>query len=94
MNVVRAVQLPAPAHEGPADQAEQHELRDALELAIADLAPPYRTALVLRDIEGLSTREAAEITGIGKEAFKSRLHQARLTVRASLGDAAIVGAAT
>jgi RNA polymerase sigma-70 factor (ECF subfamily) len=88
-----AVQLPAPPHEGPADQAEQQELREALELAIAKLSPTYRTALVLRDVEGLSTREAAKIAGIGEAAFKSRLHQARLKVRASVGDGALVAAA-
>jgi RNA polymerase sigma-70 factor, ECF subfamily len=87
-----AVQIPAPAHEGPAKQTEQRELRAALELAIAELAAPYRIALVLRDVEGLSTREAARITGIGEAAFKSRLHQARLKVRASLGDAALLAA--
>jgi RNA polymerase sigma-70 factor (ECF subfamily) len=48
---------------------------------------------VLRDIEGLSTREAADIVGIGEAAFKSRLHQARLEVRATLGDAAPIEAA-
>jgi RNA polymerase sigma-70 factor (ECF subfamily) len=87
-----AVQVPAPAKDGPGNRAEQRELRDALELAIADLAPPYRTALVLRDLEGLSTREAAEIAGVGEAAFKSRLHEARLKVRASLGDTALVAA--
>jgi RNA polymerase sigma-70 factor (ECF subfamily) len=88
-----AVQVPAPRQEGPADQAEQQELREALRLAIAKLSPPYRMALVLRDVEGLSTREAAKIAGIGEAAFKSRLHQARLKVRASVGDAALVAAA-
>jgi Sigma-70, region 4 len=44
------------------------------------------------DVEGLSTREAAEITGVGQAAFKSRLHQARLRVRAALGDQALVTA--
>jgi RNA polymerase sigma-70 factor (ECF subfamily) len=87
-----AIQLPAPPHEGPANRAEQRELREALDLAIAGLAPPYRTALVLRDVEGLSTREAAKIAGVGEAAFKSRLHQARLRVRASVGDAALVAA--
>ena len=87
-----AVEVPAPQHEGPANRAEQRELREALELAIAKLAPPYRTALVLRDVEGLSTREAAKIAGVGEAAFKSRLHQARLRVRASVGDAALVAA--
>jgi RNA polymerase sigma-70 factor, ECF subfamily len=88
-----AVQVPAPPHEGPADRAEQRELREALECAIAKLAPPYRTALLLRDVEGLSTREAAQITGVGEAAFKSRLHQARLKVRASVGDVALVASA-
>ncbi len=87
-----ALQLPAPPNEGPARQAEHEELRQALDLAIAELAPPYRTALVLRDIEGLSTREAAEIAGVGEAAFKSRLHQARMKVRAALSDAALVAA--
>jgi len=41
---------------------------------------------VLRDVEGLSTQEAAEVAGIGQAAFKSRLHQARLRVRAAIGD--------
>lgn len=85
-----AVQLPASARQEPVHQAEEHELRHALDRAIAELAPAYRTALVLRDIEGLSTREAAEITGVGEAAFKSRLHQARLKVRAELGDEMLV----
>lgn len=85
-----AVQLPAPAGEGPANQAERQELHDALDGAIADLAPAYRTALVLRDIEGLSTRDAARISGVGEAAFKSRLHQARLKVRAMVGDDALI----
>jgi RNA polymerase sigma-70 factor (ECF subfamily) len=88
-----AAQVPAPPHQGPANQAEQRELREALRLAIVKLSPPYRTAIVLRDVEGLSTREAAKIAGIGEAAFKSRLHQARLKVRASVGDAALVAAA-
>ena len=88
-----AVQVAAPAHDEPAIRAEHRALGEALELAIANLALPYRTALVLRDLEGLSTREAAKITGVGEAAFKSRLHQARLKVRASLGDEALTGAA-
>jgi RNA polymerase sigma-70 factor (ECF subfamily) len=85
----QVVQVPGPRHERPANRAEQRELREALELAIADLATPYRTALLLRDVEGLSTSEAAKIVGVGEAAFKSRLHQARLKVRASVGDAAL-----
>ena len=84
------LQLPAsPAHD-PSRQAENSELRQALGQALAELPPPLRTAIVLRDIEGLSTQEAAEIAGIGQAAFKSRLHQARLRVRAAIGDEALV----
>jgi RNA polymerase sigma-70 factor, ECF subfamily len=80
------LQLPdTPALE-PARQAEASELRRALARALGELPPPLRTAIVLRDVEGLSTQEAAEIAGIGQAAFKSRLHQARLRVRAAIGD--------
>ncbi|HEX3492320.1 MAG TPA: sigma-70 family RNA polymerase sigma factor [Streptosporangiaceae bacterium] len=86
------LQLPdTPALE-PAHQAEASELRQALARVLDELPPPLRTAIVLRDVEGLSTQEAAEIAGIGQAAFKSRLHQARLRVRAAIGDQALVAA--
>jgi RNA polymerase sigma-70 factor, ECF subfamily len=83
------LQLPADAALDPSRQAENSELRQALGRALADLPLPLRTALVLRDVEGLSTQEAAEIAGVGEAAFKSRLHQARLRVRAAIGDEAL-----
>jgi RNA polymerase sigma-70 factor (ECF subfamily) len=89
----QVIDVPAPSRDGPASQAERRELREALRAAINQLSVPCRTALVLRDIEGLSTREAAEIAGVGEAAFKSRLHQARMTVRALVGDAALVAGA-
>jgi RNA polymerase sigma-70 factor (ECF subfamily) len=87
------LRLPAPPGADPARQAEIRELREALARALAGLPPPLRTAIVLRDVEGLSTQEAAQIAGVGQAAFKSRLHQARLRVRAALGDEALVSAA-
>jgi RNA polymerase sigma-70 factor (ECF subfamily) len=87
-----ALDVPAPARDEPGPQAEQRELRGALARALASLPPGDRAAIVLRDIEGLSTREAAEITGVSQAAFKSRLHQARLKVRAAVGDAALLTA--
>jgi DNA-directed RNA polymerase specialized sigma24 family protein len=48
---------------------------------------------VLRDIEGLSTREAAQIADVGEAALTSRPHQARPSVRALVGDAALVASA-
>jgi RNA polymerase sigma factor (sigma-70 family) len=67
--------------EAPGVRAEEHDFRAALEAAVRALPIDLRAALVLRDIEGLSTREAAEIVGIGEAAFKSRLHRARVSVR-------------
>jgi RNA polymerase sigma-70 factor, ECF subfamily len=84
------LQLPAsPAHD-PSRQAENSELRRVLGHALAELPPALRTAIVLRDVEGLSTQEAAEIAGVSQAAFKSRLHQARLRVRAAIGDQTLV----
>ncbi len=88
----RELQLPASPAVDPSRQAEARELRLALGRAIAELPRALRTAIVLRDVEGLSTQEAAEIAGVGEAAFKSRLHQARLRVRAAIGDQALVAA--
>jgi RNA polymerase sigma-70 factor, ECF subfamily len=53
----------------------------ALEMALLALPPDWRMAVVLRDIEGLSTEEAAAVVGIGPAAFKSRLHRGRMRLR-------------
>jgi RNA polymerase sigma-70 factor, ECF subfamily len=88
----RELELPGSPADDPSRQAEVSELRESLGQALAELPPPLRTAIVLRDIEGLSTQEAAEIAGVGQAAFKSRLHQARQRVRAAVGDEALVTA--
>jgi len=82
---------PTPKDE-PSRRLEQTELRQALSEALAELPPDYRTAIALRDVEGLSTQQAAKIAGVGEAAFKSRLHQARLRVRAAIGDEALIDA--
>jgi len=84
------LQLPGSGLDDPAVRAEIRELRVALLRALHDLPAELRIAIVLRDIEGLSTQDAAEIAGVSKAAFKSRLHQARLRVRAAVGDEALV----
>jgi RNA polymerase sigma-70 factor, ECF subfamily len=83
------LQLPDSPLLDPSRQAENNELRQALARALAGLPPDLRMAIVLRDVEGLSTQEAAQIVGISQAAFKSRLHQARLRVRAAIGDRAL-----
>jgi RNA polymerase sigma-70 factor (ECF subfamily) len=57
------------------------QVERALEQAIADLEPMYREVLLLRDVEGLTAPEVAEVLGVTPQAVKSRLHRARLTVR-------------
>jgi RNA polymerase sigma-70 factor (ECF subfamily) len=75
--------LTDPAAE-PADAVLTRELGDALERAIVALPDGLRAAFVLRDIEGVSTKEAAAALGITESALKVRLHRARLALRASL----------
>jgi RNA polymerase sigma-70 factor, ECF subfamily len=68
----------------PVDAAEQRDVRAALERAVRALPVDYRAPLILRDVEGLSTQQAAAILGLQEAAFKSRLHRARLAVRAAI----------
>jgi RNA polymerase sigma-70 factor (ECF subfamily) len=70
--------------EAPETKLRQHDLRRVLEDAIRALPIEYRAPIVLRDVEGLSTQEAAEVMELGEAAFKSRLHRARLAVRRAL----------
>lgn len=74
----------AAASSGPAELAESHDFLAAVERELAQLPLDYRTAVVLRDVEGLTTEEAAEILGIGQRALKSRLHRGRIALRRNL----------
>jgi RNA polymerase sigma-70 factor (ECF subfamily) len=76
-------QLPDIGHD-PGDQLVAEELREKLDQAILLLPDILRAAFVLRDLEELSTREAAEALGIGEAALKVRLHRARLALREAL----------
>lgn len=69
------------------DPSFQTDLRVALTSAIGELPADYRTVLVLRDVEGLSTLEVADALSIGVSSVKSRVHRARLFLRKRLGDA-------
>ncbi len=77
---------PADTRPGPPRRLEQDDLRHALDRAVRRLQPDQRAPLVLRDIEGLSTTEAAAILDLSEAAFKSRLHRARLAVRDAVRD--------
>lgn len=58
------------------------QVEHALEQAIGALEPLYREVLLLRDVEGLTAPEVAEVLVVSVQAVKSRLHRARLSVRA------------
>ena len=62
----------------------QEELRDALQRSVNGLAPEYRTVFILREIDGLTTSEVAQLLQISVPAVKSRLHRARLTIKDEL----------
>jgi RNA polymerase sigma-70 factor (ECF subfamily) len=78
------VALPESPELGPEAQTLDRELQRALERALDELPADWRAAVVLRDIDGLSTHDAAEVIGVGEGAFKSRLHRGRMRLRALL----------
>jgi RNA polymerase sigma-70 factor (ECF subfamily) len=77
---------PRDVREEPYARVAQAELRQALAAAVLALPLKYRAPLILRDVEGLSTADAAAILGVGEAALKSRLHRARAAVRSALQD--------
>ena len=78
------VAIPDAPQLGPEAQALDQEFEATLERALGELPAEWRAAVVLRDIEGLSTEEAATVVGVRQAAFKSRLHRGRMQLRALL----------
>jgi RNA polymerase sigma-70 factor (ECF subfamily) len=68
----------------PEQQAFRGELRGHLESAIDSLPLLYRVAFVMREIEGLSTADAAAFLGLREDAVKTRLSRARALLREDL----------
>lgn len=68
----------------PEQQAFAGELRQALEASLDALPQAYRTVFVLREVEGLSTAEAAECLEVTEDVVKTRLHRARALLREDL----------
>jgi RNA polymerase sigma-70 factor (ECF subfamily) len=95
----------APAFHEPLDHATQErtaepaatpeqmllgrEARETVAAALDQLEPEAREVVVLRDIEGLTAAEVAQVTGTSVAAVKSRLHRARAALRERL--LAVVG---
>lgn len=68
----------------PEALAARVQQQSVLERAIEALDPAEREVLVLRDLEGLSGDETAQVLGLGLAAMKSRLHRARLRLVAAV----------
>lgn len=74
---------------GPAETAEAGVLRGDLEFALQELAPSFRTAVVLCDVQGLSYEEIALATGWPIGTVRSRIHRGRRMLRGSLDGQAV-----
>jgi RNA polymerase sigma-70 factor (ECF subfamily) len=62
----------------------RRELNRELETAMQELPANYRSVVLLRDVEGLSTTEAAEALELSEDVVKQRLHRGRLALRKRL----------
>ena len=89
--------MPARNHEGnavkleiadwsklPENEMLRKEMTNALTRAIAELPETYRSVILLRDMEELSTHDTAQILDINEDTVKTRLHRGRLALRKSL----------
>lgn len=71
-------------HESPFDLAAHEEIRARVEAELREIPDPFRSVLVLRDIEGLTYEEVAEILNVQLGTVKSRLMRGRAQIKARL----------
>src|SRR5260370_10740518 len=70
----------------PDDLLLQSEMKQVINRAISALPENYRSVILLRDMEELSTQETAQILDLTEDVVKTRLHRARLAVRQKLDE--------
>jgi RNA polymerase sigma-70 factor (ECF subfamily) len=70
---------------GPEDRVTTADLAARTARALAELPEDAREVVVLRDVQGLSTKEAAELLGLTEGAVKVRLHRAHARLRELVG---------
>ena len=68
------------------DELHRAELRTRLVAALKELPEIYRTPVLLRDVQGFSTREASAVLKLKPQTLKSRLHRGRLFLRDRLSE--------
>lgn len=71
-------------HKSPFETVADHEVQARVEAELRQVPEPYRTALVLRDVEELSYEEIAEITQVSLGTVKSRITRGRDALRRQL----------
>jgi RNA polymerase sigma-70 factor (ECF subfamily) len=81
---VRLKELLVDPGESPFDAAVQTEIRERVENAISQVPEPYRTTLILRDIEGFVYEEVAQMQGVNLGTVKSRLVRGRAFLKTLL----------
>jgi len=80
-----AIRTDAPSHvPGPSERVEANELGAAIEKAVASLPVKHRSAFILREYEGLSYEEMAQVMGCSLGTVMSRLHHARKKLQQAL----------
>ena len=73
-------------HKSPFDTVADHEIQARVEGELRNVPEPYRTAVVLRDIEDLSYEQIAEITQVSLGTVKSRITRGRDALRKRLSE--------
>jgi RNA polymerase sigma-70 factor, ECF subfamily len=70
----------------PDNQVLRTEMRNVLHGAIRELPESYRSVILLRDVEELSTQETAQVLDVSEDIVRTRLHRARLSIRKKLDE--------
>lgn len=83
-NQIRLKEMLIDQAESPYDMAVHAENRARVELALSKVPEPYRTTLILRDIEGFVYEEVAEMQGVNLGTVKSRLVRGRAILKSIL----------
>jgi RNA polymerase sigma-70 factor (ECF subfamily) len=78
-------------HVNPEQLYSLAERRSLVEKGLLKVPSKYRVVLVLRDIEQLSTEEAAAVLGLGIPALKARLLRGRMKLREALSPHFVIG---
>jgi RNA polymerase sigma-70 factor, ECF subfamily len=68
------------------DHVMRREMRERLIKALTTLPEVYRTPVILRDLQGMSTEEASSVLRVKPQTLKSRLHRGRLILRQALAE--------